>query len=102
MTPVDKPFIASELKTLKRKRMREYSIRGKSAKYIQLKDEFDRKYKKAAECFMRKNIESLKISNPGKAYNIMKKMGARPGDLDDSSNFVLPEHDGLSAIEPNS
>ena len=49
--------------------------------------------------FHEKNIESLKINNPGKAYNIMKKMGARPGDLDDSSNFVLPEHDGLSAIE---
>ena len=37
----DKPFITSELKSLKRKRMREYRANGKSEKYLKLKQEFE-------------------------------------------------------------
>ena len=95
----DKPFITSELKTLKRKRMREYKANGKSEKYIRLKREFDVKYTRAAGDFMRKNIESLKETNPGQAFSILKRMGAMPGESGSCNNFTLPAHENLSPKE---
>jgi hypothetical protein len=95
----DKPYMTSELKTLKRRRMREYREKGKSVKYERLKAEFDQKLEKAATKFLRKNVDSLKESNPGQAYNILKKMGAQPGECDDGSNFTLPSHENLTPME---
>ena len=70
----DKPFMNSELKALKRKRMREYKLNGKSLKYQRLKSEFEQKFMKAGEAFLSKNIDSLKETNPGHAYNILKRI----------------------------
>ena len=42
----DKPFVTSELKNLKRKRMREYKKHGKSQKYLKLLKEFSEKFEK--------------------------------------------------------
>ena len=95
----DKPYMTSELKTLKRRRMKEYRANGKSEKYEKLRLEFKSKLKKAASEFLKKNINSLKESNPGKAYNILKKMGAQPGECDDKSNFSLPTHENLTPTE---
>ena len=89
----------SELKTLKRKRMREYRERGKTDKYDKLKNEFKLKFKKAAENFLRKNVDTLKQANPGQAYNVLKKMGAQPGEYEESSNFTLPSHENLTPLE---
>ena len=95
----DKAYMTSELKTLKRRRMREYRKKGRSAKYESLKSEFAEKLKKAASNFLKKNIESLKNSNPGQAYNILKKMGAQPGECDNMNTFTLPSHDNLTPQE---
>ena len=95
----DKPFMNSELKALKRKRMREYRTNGKSVKYLRLKSEFEVKFKKAGQAFFRKNIDSLKESNLGQAYNIIKRMGAKPGDYEEKSTFTLPNHENLSHLE---
>ena len=38
-------------------------------------------------------MEDLKETNPGKAYKIMKKMGAQPGDCIESNTFSLPTHE---------
>ena len=62
----DPPYITSELKNLKRKRMRIYKKHGKSVKYFELRSEFEKKYKKAAEDYLRKNVDDLKKSNSGK------------------------------------
>jgi hypothetical protein len=78
----DKVFMTAELKTLKRKRMREYRKNGKSDRNTRLLKEFEVKFKKTAGDFMRKNIDSLKNTNPGRAYSILKKMGAKPGDCE--------------------
>ena len=48
---------------------------------------------------MRKNIDSVKEANHGKAFSILKKMGARPGDFEDTFDFLLPNHEDLSKIE---
>ena len=95
----DTPFMNSELKKLKRKRMREYRLKGKSARYERLKAEFEDKFKKAGHKFLRKNIDRLKETNPSQAYNILKKMGAQPGDIDESNTFTLPGHEDLSPLE---
>ena len=50
----------------------------------------------SAENFLRKNMDSLKETNPSKAYSILKRMGAQPGDCEEAKTFTLPEHDDLS------
>ena len=95
----DPPFITSELKTLKRRRMREYKKNLKSEKYDKLKNEFETKYKKAAGDYLKKNINTLKEVNPGQIYNILKKMGAKPGDCEESNTFILPAHENLEISE---
>ena len=72
--------------------MREYTLNGKSIKYERLKAEFEKKFKKAGEAFLRKNVDSLKETNQAQAYNILKRMGAKPGDLDENCTFTLPSH----------
>ena len=88
----DKAWITGELKTIHRRRQREYNKYGKSAKYKRLDAEFVLKYKLEAKKFIVKNVESLKECNPGKAFNTLKKLGARPGDCTDSGGFTLPGH----------
>ena len=80
--------------------MREYTKKGKSLKYQDLKSQFDRKYKLAAQRFLENKKEELKKTEPGKAYKILKDMGAQPGDCTDSNGFRLPEHlkENLSAV----
>ena len=53
---------------------------------------FDEKYKSAANDHLNKNVRSLKEENPGKAYSVLKKMGAQPGDCLDEGSFRLTEH----------
>jgi hypothetical protein len=88
----DKPFITPDLKYLDRRKKREYRKNGQSSKYAQLKQKFDRKYQKAAEKYILKNVTELKQSDPGKAYTILKRMGAQPGDCDDQGSFTLLNH----------
>ena len=97
--PQDKPFINFELKQLSRRRQREYLKRGKTVKYKQLDAKFQKKYKAAAENYLRNKVTDLKESKPGKAYKILKDMGAEPGDCSDNHSFTLPNHLNLSALE---
>ena len=82
-----------------RRRMREYRKFGKSSKYKKFLEEFERKLLKAPENYIRKNIDSLKDTNPSKAYSILKKMGAKPGEFEENSTFTLPEHENLTSLE---
>ena len=95
----DKPFMTSELKKLKRLRMREYAKNGKSDRYESLKQEFKKKFEKASQDFLRKNVDSLKESAPGQAYSILRKMGAMPGECEDGSTFELPAFENLTPLE---
>ena len=88
----DKPFITVELKKLDRKKKKEYRKRGKSMKYLKLRQEFQIKYKKAAKKYIEKNSTALKHENPGKAFATLKKMGAQPGDCGDDGSFTLKNH----------
>ena len=72
--------------------MREYAKKGKSGKYLNLARKFETKYKAAAEAYLRKSMDTLKDTNPGKAYSVLKRLGSQPGDCTDSNGFSLPTH----------
>ena len=41
---------------------------------------------------MRTKIDALKETKPGKAFGILKSMGAQPGVCDEDTTFTLPSH----------
>ena len=88
----DKAWMDRELKILDRTKKREWCARGKSDKYVKLKQEFDQKFKAAAAKFLEKNVLELKDSDPGKAYATLKRMGAQPGDNLDDGTFAILQH----------
>ena len=92
VTNKDKEFITLELKLLKKRKMREWRKRGKSEKYISVKKEFDGKFKKASEEYIKKCVSDLKLEQPGKAAATLKRLGARPGDCEEGSSFTLLNH----------
>ena len=89
---LDKPFFTAELKKLDRQVKREYRKNFRSDKYRRLKNNYDRKYKKAAEEYLEKHVRSLKEDELGKAYQSLKKLGAQPGDSSDEGSFTLISH----------
>ena len=48
---------------------------------------------------MKKNISDIKSSNPSKAYAVLKRLGARPGDCEEMNTFSLPSHANLSSLQ---
>ena len=91
----DKPYITQEIKKIDRRRRREYSKHGKSQKYLYLKQIFDRKLQDATKRYLDRNVRTLLETEPGKAYNVMKRLGAQPGDDVDAGSFQIPEHVSL-------
>ena len=94
--PQDKAFINFELKSLARKKQREWIRKGKSEKYKILAAKFKKDYRAAAERYIRKKVDDLKEAQPGRAFRILKSMGAQPGDCYDDGTFTLPNHAELN------
>ena len=92
----DKPFINAELKKIDRRKRREYQKRGKSEKFLELKKQFDQKYKDAAEKYLNKQMDELRVSKPGQAFSVLKRLGGQPGDCTDNNTFSLPVHESES------
>ena len=88
----DKAWINQEIKQISRRKQREWVKRGKTEKYKQLSRIFDEKYNSAAEHYLRSKIDALKETQRGKAFKILKDMGAQPGDCSDNRGFSLPNH----------
>ena len=88
----EKPWINFEIKYLDRRKKREYAKHGRSEKYLKLKKKYDLKFEEAAKRYLEKNVSELKVSNPGKAYKILKRMGAHPSDCDNEGSFTLQNH----------
>ena len=47
-------------------------------------------------------MDALKDTNPGQAYQIMKKLGAQPGDCGENTTFTLPSHESERLTEQQS
>ena len=99
LSQFDKPFINAELKKLHRRKSREYCKHGKSEKYLKLKKSFKLLNKEEAAKYLEKTINDVKMSNPGKLFSTLRRLGTRPGDTDDGNFFTLPSHENLSDEE---
>ena len=89
---MDLPYFTCELKELDRQVKREYRKKGKSDKYLMLKNRYDEKLLIASQKYLDKNVRSLMEDDPGKAYRTLKKLAARPGDCTDEGSFTLSSH----------
>ena len=67
-----------------------------------MENSFKTKSEAAAEKYLRKNVDELKQTNPGKAYRIIKQMGAQPGDCSEGTSFTLPNHEGENLTDEQS
>ena len=92
VTGKDKEFITAELKTLDRKKKREWKEKGRSDKYLAMRKEFRCKYNKEAADYLKKCVTNLKKEQPGKEAATLKRMGAQPGDCVEGSSFTLLSH----------
>ena len=63
---------------------------------------FQRKFKEAAQKYMWDKINALKNAEPGRAYKLLRDMGAQPGDCTDSKTFTLPEHQSANLSDQQS
>ena len=92
----DLPWITKEIKSIDRQRQIEYTKSGKSKKFLKLNENFETKFKKSAEDFLKTNIRDLTEANPGKVAHILKNMGAKPGDNIEDGTFTLLGHSQLT------
>ena len=88
----DKPFITEDLKKLARQRNREYLKRGKTEKYLKLRNDFKKKYKIESAKYLEKTLVELRSSKPGKVYSLLKRLGSDSFD-NDGNTFTLTSHE---------
>ena len=89
--PNELPWISENMKVLKRSYMRVYEKRGKTLKYFQLKDSFEKKMKSEISKYKAKIFDDVKNGNRNCVYSALRKLGVRPGDAT-SNTFTLPSH----------
>jgi hypothetical protein len=73
---LDKIWMSPQLKQLHRSMQREFCKHRKSQKYKQLKSKFQKLKKKSVNTFYSDFVYNLKKSDPGKWYQMAKKIGA--------------------------
>ena len=95
----DKPFITNRLKELDRQRKREYGRKGKTVTYHRINDDFNAKLKSEEKKYLEKNVVELMEVDPSRAYKVLKRLAARPGDCPEDGSFNLPSHEELTAAE---
>ena len=73
----DKPWFSTKLKTLDRKRRREFERHKKSSKWKNLNEEFLQAVKQEKSKYYKTMVEDLKVSNPRMWYSKVKRMGGK-------------------------
>ena len=76
MSNLDREWMSPELKQIHRAMQREYFKRRKSPKYKKLKIKFKKLKRRTLKDFYSKFVSDLKLTDPGKWYNMAKKIGA--------------------------
>ena len=72
----DQPWMTPELKTLDRKRKRQYQKHRRNEKYTHLNSKFEEKSELAKSNYYKNMIEDIKISNPGQWYSKFKRISS--------------------------
>ena len=94
MSSLDQKWMSPELKNLHRKMQREYFSKRKSMKYKRLKSKFKKMKRKSVKKFYQEFVTELKTANPGKWYQMAKKIGAHSQTND--GDIVVESLSGLS------
>ena len=97
ITAQDKPFINHELKTLDRRKQREYRKGKKSASYLKSKQIFEEKKLNEARKYQEKIYKEVAEGKRNSAYRAIRKLGNQPGE-GGQKDIVLPAYvkEGLS------
>ena len=94
----DKPFITLEMKKLKRRIMREYEKKGKTDRYLALKQKLHEKMIREAQKYKSKIVEQVMSGSRKSAYAALRKLGSRPGEKH-SSQIILPAFEDISPVD---
>ena len=73
-TSDDQPWVTPEIKSIDRKKKREYVKHRKSEKWKRLNEQFQTKCKQAKASYYTNIVEDLKTSNPSQWYSKLKRM----------------------------
>ena len=76
----DKPYYTEELKTLKRRRCREYVKNGKSFKYKSLVQDFQNLMQSEISKYKEKILDRFKNGKIGSIYPLLRKLGNGPNE----------------------
>ena len=71
--------------------MREYEKHGKSQKYCDLQEKFDKKFQIEIQKYKQKVELEVLEGKRGSYYPAIKKLGLRPGEMSQPT-FQLPEY----------
>ena len=93
--PDDKPWITSGIKSLDRRRKREWRKRGKSLKFKEINNLYMKISKNEKKKYSEKIVNNLKSSNPSQWYSKIKRMSSH-GQKDE---VVVQELAGLPVEE---
>ena len=89
----DKPYFTEELRQLKRRRQRAYTLQGRRSKlYIRLKHLFDTKLLNEAKKYQTKIQDEVKEGKRGSGYKAIRKLGNKPGEGPKSGSITLPAY----------
>ena len=80
MSNIDKPCITNDIKKMDRRTKEEYKRHGKSEKYLNLQKQYNDKMYSTSKQYLKQNVTDLMEAAPGRAWSVLKKMGAREGD----------------------
>ena len=96
----DQVWFTEELRAIRRTKMREYEKHGKSQKYCDLQEKFDKKFQIEIQKYKQKVELEVLEGKRGSYYPAIKKLGLRPGEMSQPT-FQLPEYveRNLSASE---
>ena len=91
---LDKKWFTPELKQIHRKMQREYYKKRRSPKWLKLKKSFKALKRKSIKSFYSGFVNELKSTNPGKWYQMAKRIGAL--DVMNDGEVKVEILDGLS------
>ena len=87
----DQVWFTEDLRALRRTKMREYARHGKSQKYCEIKEKFDKKFLNEIQKYKKKIELEVLEGQRGSYYPAIKKLGLRPGETSQPT-FQLPQH----------
>ena len=70
----DQPFVTQKLKSLKRRKGREYHKHRKSQKWVDLEEKYQKELTEAKSTYYKRKIKKLRKTDPKKWYEALKKL----------------------------